>query len=182
MFCSKCGAELPEGSMTCPACDAVENAAEIETVVSEQTTVPKKKSKLGIIAAVVVLIAVGVAAFLFFGGKETESVDPVVGKWEVQTIETPDGEEIFASELSESYFYYVYDDGTIYSKAGDAELELTWSPSERLKDGSLRYPIGMEGVVGELGGMLLDKGGDVLIIGLAISDSEEVFYLCTRAD
>ncbi len=180
MFCSKCGAEIPEGSVKCPTCDTAENAAEVESTVSKQIAVPKKKSKLGIIVAVAVLIAAGIAAFLFFGGKETDPVKLVVGEWTIQEISVgADGEPLPTNPIP----FYVNSDGTMYCKVADGvEFNLTWSVSpEPREDGSPYYEIESGGSTS--GGMLLDIKDDTLTIGISSSaDSKTLFFVCTRAE
>lgn len=175
MFCSKCGAELPEGSVKCPACDAAENSAEVESTVFEQIVAPKKKSKLGIIIAVVVLIAAGIAAFLFLGKEE---VDPAVGDWSVVELSVgTDGDPIQVKDLPVE----VRSDGTMtITLSEELAFNLFWEEeAPRREDGSIYYNLSSDGPM--TGGMLWDKNEDTLTIGTTSSaDSELMFWVCER--
>lgn len=175
MFCSKCGAELPEGNMKCPACDAAENAGPLNESVETPATAPKKKSKLGIIIATVVLIAAGVAAFLFLGKEE---VDPAVGNWSVVELSVgTDGDPLRVKDLPVE----VRSDGTMsITLSEELVFNLFWEEeSPRREDGSIYYDLSSDGPM--TGGMLWDKNEDTLTIGTTSSaDSELMFWVCER--
>ncbi len=76
MFCTNCGANIPDGSQFCPACGAQLNSAAYAPMDTPGAPVQKRslpKKTLVILAAAVVVLVVVVLliSLLFGGGKET---------------------------------------------------------------------------------------------------------------
>ncbi len=186
MFCNKCGAELPEGSMTCPSCDATggtvmmnsENETTVESavVVSESAPAPKKKRK-GVLIAILAVIAACVAVTLLCNEKE----DAVVGRWEAVTVNIGDN-SVPASTVGQPAVFHIKNDGTMKmaldGNEEDEDFDLVWEYAESTDKGTPFYNFKLPSIDIPLGFFMM--GDDSLIIYLRGSSDMNMTFFCER--